>query len=50
MATDSRAESILAWNIVTTELLLCVLYSVHGTRAIQVLHKDHDKLAAGCIT
>ena len=41
---------MLAWDMVTAELLLCVLCSVHGTRAIQVLHKDHDELAAGCIT
>ena len=46
-ATDSRTESILARDMVTAELPLC---SVHGTRAIQVLHKDHDELAAGCIT
>ena len=48
-ATDSRTESILAWDMVTAELLLCVLCSVHGTRAIQVLqvHKDHNELAAG---
>ena len=32
--------------MVTAELLLCVLCSVHGTRTIQVLHKDHDELAA----
>ena len=49
-ATDSRTESILAWDMGTAELLLCVLCSVRGTRAIQVLHKDHDELAAGCIT
>ena len=41
---------MLAWDMVTAELLLCVLCSVHGTRAIQVLHKDPDELAAGCIT
>ena len=40
-------ESILAWDMVTAELLLCVLCNVHGTRAIQVLHKYHDELAAG---
>ena len=49
-ATDSRTESILAWGRVTAEPLLRVLCSVHGTRAIQVLHKDQDELAAGCIT
>ena len=48
--TDLRTESISAWDMVTAELLLCVLCSVHGTRAIQVLHKDHDEFAAGCIT
>ena len=51
-ATDSRTESILAWDMMTAESQLCVLCSVHGTHgtAIQVLHKDHDELAAGCIT
>ena len=48
-ATDSRTASMPAWDMVTAELTLCVLCSVHGTRAIQVLHKDHE-LAAGCIT
>ena len=52
-ATDSRTASMLAWDMVTAELPLCVLCSVCTfmvPRAIKVLQKYHDELAAGCIT